>query len=160
MSPSSSCIVSIDASKAVGKVLEYKNTANGVYKFYQYSATRNERLKELTSVLSDDDFTSLKQPCSVRWLSLQRAVDSLRQNWPAIVMELGEEASRQKNAVADGLLRQVHTFAFIAMTHMLSDILAIINRLNLVFQKDSVTISTIRPMVRSTITELEACLPR
>ena len=77
-------------------------------------------------------------------------------------MELGEEASCQNNAVAGGLLRQVHTFAFIAMTHMLSGILSIVivNRLNPFFQKDSVTISTTRPMVQSTITELEACLPR
>ena len=52
-------------------------------------------------------------------------------------MELGEEAY--------GLLRQVH---------MLPVILAITSGLNLVFQ-DSVTISIIRPMVQSTITELK-----
>ena len=141
-------LASQDASKGTRKVAQFKTTANNVYKFYQFSATRNQRLKELHHILKDDDFISLKQPCSARWLSLGKAVKSLQTTWPAIVLELGEKARRQNNPVADGLLRQVQTFSFVVTTHMLADILAVVNRLNLVFQKDSVNISTIKPMVR------------
>ena len=141
-------LASQDASKGTRKVAQFKTTANNVYKFYQFSATRNQRLKELHHILNDEDFISLKQPCSARWLSLGKAVKSLQTTWPAIVLELGEEVRWQNNPVADGLLRQVQTFSFVVTTHMLADILAVVNRLNLVFQKDSVNISTIKPMVR------------
>lgn len=39
--------------------------------------------------------------------------------------------------------------------HILADSLDVVNRLNLVFKKDSINLSTIKPMVWSIITDLE-----
>ena len=62
--------------KSRGRCWSTKTLQIQCLQIYQYSATCNKCLKELNSVLSDDDFTSLKQSCLVCWLSLQRAVDS------------------------------------------------------------------------------------
>lgn len=51
----------------------YKRTVASVYFFYKYSASRTNHLCQLTAALSDEDVTSLKQLCAVRWLSLHKA---------------------------------------------------------------------------------------
>ena len=50
----------------------------------------------------DDMPVALKQPHSVRWLSLDHAVDAINKSWASLVAVLGEEAANG-NAVARGL---------------------------------------------------------
>ena len=107
--------------------------------------------------MEPNDFQSLKEPCSVRWLSFTKATKSIDVNWPQLVLALGEEAARN-NPTADGLLRQLKTFSFAAMTNTLLDVLPIMDRLNLAFQQDDVNLSTIRPRDNGTISCLEQLL--
>ena len=100
--------------------------------------------------MDSEDFISLKQPCAVRWLSLSRAVEAMRLNWAPVVMELEEEVIARKCATAGGLKRALSAYSFAAMMHMLCDVLPVVNRLNLTFQKDDVNISSIQPMVMMT----------
>ncbi|KAJ8358389.1 hypothetical protein AAFF_G00010400 [Aldrovandia affinis] len=79
-------LAALDAAKAVDQVGAYKRTIASVYSFYKHSASRTNRLHQLTAALSDEDMMSLKQPCAVRWLSLHRAVEGIKRNWPALVI--------------------------------------------------------------------------
>ncbi|XP_061573635.1 zinc finger protein 862-like isoform X1 [Cololabis saira] len=142
-----------DAAKSVDQIGAYKRTVASVYSFYKHSASRTNRLRQLTAALSDEDMTSLKQPCAVRWLSLHKAVESIKSNWPALVMELNEEAVGG-NAPAQGILGQIQPYSFIALTHTLADVLPVMTKLNLVFQKEDVNLATIRPMVQASVAAL------
>uniref|UniRef100_A0A667WMC5 Uncharacterized protein n=1 Tax=Myripristis murdjan TaxID=586833 RepID=A0A667WMC5_9TELE len=142
-----------DAAKSVDQVGAYKRTVASVYFFYKHSARRTNRLRQLTAALSDEDMTSLKQPCAVRWLSLRKAVESMKSNWPALVMELNEEAVGG-NVQAQGILGQIQPYSFIALTHTLADVLPVMTKLNLVFQRDDVNLATIRPMVQASVVAL------
>ncbi|KAJ8384805.1 hypothetical protein AAFF_G00197920 [Aldrovandia affinis] len=55
-------LAALDAAKAVDQVGAYKRTIASVYSFYKHSASRTNRLHQLTAALSDEDMTSLKQP--------------------------------------------------------------------------------------------------
>ncbi|KAJ8412305.1 hypothetical protein AAFF_G00145720 [Aldrovandia affinis] len=145
-------LAALDAAKAVDQVGAYKRTIASVYSFYKHSASRTNHLHQLTAALSDEDMTSLKQPCAVRWLSLHRAVEGIKRNWPALVIELNEEAVGG-NAQAQGFLGQIQPYCFIALTHALADVLPVMTKLNLVFQKD-VNLATIRPMVYASVAAL------
>uniref|UniRef100_A0A672F4L2 HAT C-terminal dimerisation domain-containing protein n=1 Tax=Salarias fasciatus TaxID=181472 RepID=A0A672F4L2_SALFA len=123
-----------DAAKSVGQIGTYKHTVASVYSFYKHSASRTNRLHQLTATLSDEDTTSLKQPCAVSWLSLHKAAES--------------------NAQAQGLLGQIQPYSFIALTDTLSDVLPVMTKLNLIFQKDDVNLATITPMVQASIAAL------
>ncbi|KAJ8372405.1 hypothetical protein AAFF_G00289800 [Aldrovandia affinis] len=146
-------LAALDAAKAVDQVGAYKRTIASVYSFYKHSASRTNRLHQLTAALSDEDMTSLKQPCAVRWLSLHRAVEGIKRNWPALVIELNKEAVGG-NAQAQGILGQIQPYCFIALTHALADVLPVMTKLNLVFQKDDVNLATIRPMVHASVAAL------
>ena len=146
-------LAAVDACKAVGKIADYKRTVSSVYSFYKHSATRTNRLREINANLDEEDIKSLKQQCAVRWLSLHRAVSAIKDNWPALVLELTEEAE-EGNAQARGIVNQIQTYNFTAMTHMLCDVLPVMTKLNLVFQKEDVNLSSIRPMVQASVTAL------
>ncbi len=126
---------------------------NNTYNYFEYSAARYGRLRELNKVLNNDDIVSLKQPCSTRWLSLNKAVKGIYQNWAALCIQLEEDAVNG-NATASGLQKDVTRYSFIAMTCFLQDVLLIMDRLSLTFQQDDVILSTIKPMIESTSTEL------
>ena len=68
-------------------------------------------------------------------------------------MELNEEAVGG-NAQAQGLLGQIQPYSFIALTHTLADVLPVMTKLNLVFQKEDVNLATIRPMVQASVSAL------
>lgn len=70
----------------------YKHTVASTYSFYKRSASRTNHLRQLTAALSDEAMTSVKQPCAVHWLALHKVVESMKNNWPALVMEIQEEA--------------------------------------------------------------------
>ncbi|CAM4543814.1 unnamed protein product [Leuciscus chuanchicus] len=148
-------LAALDAAKAVENIRAYKNTISSVYSFYRHSATRTTRLRQLTAALSDEDLVSLKQPCAVRWLSLHRAVEAMKHNWAAVAMELNEEAVGG-NTQAQGLLGQIQTYSFIALTQALADLLPIqFNSIQfkfIFFQKDNVNLSSIRPIVQASVT--------
>ena len=139
-------LVASNASKDIEAISQFRRTVNGVYNLFRYSAVRYARLRELHKAMDPSDFKSLKEPCSVRWLSLTRAVDSIYSNWPSLVLCLEEERVRG-NATAAGLLAQVKAFKFVAIMHMLLDVLPILGSLSRCFQEENVSIGTINPRV-------------
>eukprot|EP00745_Piridium_sociabile_P032989 TRINITY_DN56445_c2_g1_i1.p1 TRINITY_DN56445_c2_g1~~TRINITY_DN56445_c2_g1_i1.p1 ORF type:complete len:657 (+),score=129.59 TRINITY_DN56445_c2_g1_i1:167-1972(+) len=146
-----------DATTRVVSVSDYRLSLQQVYKLYKASGDRTHRLREMCDTLDDVDYVCLQHPISVRWLSLGRAVSSIRKMYTALVMELEEEAQR-KNPAAEGLVRKFKMYSFVAMTYMLSDVIPVIERLNLTFQKDSVNLSVVQPMVESTKDALQHLL--
>ncbi|XP_070564482.1 uncharacterized protein C17orf113-like [Ptychodera flava] len=138
-------LAATDASKrgkGVDKISDYRTTINNLYNFYKYSAVRYNRLRQLSEAMDTSDFRSLKEPCSVRWLSLSRAVTAVNNIWSILNFELSEEAERG-NATASGILKSISLYSFVATTKMLKDVLAIMDRLNLLFQRENVDLSAV-----------------
>lgn len=92
------------------------------------------------------DLLSLKQPSATRWLSLERAVKGVHANWFSLLLELEEEENSRNCPIAKGIRKHIQTYTFPALTHLLSDVLAIVNHMNLTFQK---------PVVNMTLASLE-----
>ena len=105
--------------------------------------------------MEEQDLLSLKQPSATRWLSLERAVKGIRANWVALVLELEEEEAVRDCPVAKGIKKHLQAYMFPALTHLLTDVLAVVNRMNLTFQKEDVNISSIQPVVNMTLANLE-----
>lgn len=107
-----------DASKHIEKICDYKRTINNVFQYFDNSAARYEQLRELNRVLNNEDLVSLKKPCSVRWMSLHKAVKGIFANWSALCLQLEEDATRGNhgNAVAKGLNKSVKSYSFVALT--------------------------------------------
>uniref|UniRef100_A0A667XDF6 HAT C-terminal dimerisation domain-containing protein n=1 Tax=Myripristis murdjan TaxID=586833 RepID=A0A667XDF6_9TELE len=128
-----------DASTAVRKVSAYVTTVNNIYTHYKNSPTRTHRLHELQKEMGEHDLL----------------IKGMRANWAAVVSELREEEEEKNCPVAKGIRKRIQTYTFPALTHLLTDVLAVVNRMNLIFQKEDVNISSISPVVRMTLASLE-----
>ena len=148
-------LAATDASKHVKEISLFRETLNGIYRFFANSAARHTRLLELHKALDPSDFKSLKEPCSVRWLSLSKAVESVFENWHTLILSLGEEAAHG-NSVLDGLLRQIKCYKFIAIMHMMKDVLPVMDRLSKSFQVENIALATVKPRVTGAKLQLAA----
>ena len=147
-----------DATESVDSVAEYRKCLQQIFKLYRASGDRTHRLKEMCDALDDLDYLSLKHPISVRWLSLGKAVKAVKNIYPALTLELEEETNRNRLTAAGNLYKKCKMFSFVAMTYMLSDIIPLMEKLNLVFQKETVNLAMIKPVVESTKASLQNLL--
>lgn len=90
---------------------------------------------------------------SVRWFSMESAVRAMYRSYPALCMCLEREALF--DSAAKGLFQDVSQYKFIALTHMMMDVLPFMARLSKNFQSKVLDFSMIRPLVQSTCESLE-----
>ena len=144
------------AAANVNCVKSYQDTVNSNYFFFTNSPVRYNNLRAIYDILENEKFVTLKQPHPVRWLSLDQAVSAIFQCWPALVIALSREANNG-NSTANGLLRKMETYNFIAITCMLSDILPLFTRMSKTFQRENLdfaTASNALETVRATLTTM------
>ena len=75
-----------------------------------------------------------------------------------LALELEEEAQRNNLTAAVNPSCKCKMFAFVAMTYMLSDVIPIMEKLNLTFQREAVNLSDIQPVVDSMKASLQSLL--
>lgn len=66
-----------------------------------------------------------------------------------------QEKRAEKGGTAKGLHLALTQFEFVTVTYLLMDIIPILTKLSLTFQKEMVDISIVQPLVQSTISQLE-----
>ena len=98
----------------------------------------------------------MREAKDVRWLSHDAAVASILRILPSLIASLDQEASERGEPVASGLLRFVKTYNFVATAHLLHKVLPHISRLSLIFQKEDVDFTLLRPCLDATISAVSA----
>ena len=106
-------------------------------------------------VVLDEHSVSLQQTFSTRWLSFRGAVDALRKSYVPLIAALVERAG-EGCATAQGLHKAVGKGTFLHATYFLSDSLAVLTKLSLFFQKASLNVTDVGPMVVSTRQAMQA----
>lgn len=134
------------AAKHVPEMEAYQRTIMNIFRYFNNSALRSNRLRAIQALLNMPEL-KFAEVHSVRWLSMHQAVQIIYRTFPALVMTLEREAILEP--AAKGILHEVTQFKFIALTHLMLDILPFMMRLSKKFQADSVNFSVVRPFVQS-----------
>ena len=142
------------AADAIPFMKKFKDIVSQMHRFYDYSPVRTVGLKEIQSILGASDLR-LKRASDTRWLSHDQAITAIRKSLPSIITSLQKEATERNDAQALGLSKFICTYQFVASLYMMSDILPILSHLSRLFQKKSLDFSLIKPLVKSTVTQLE-----
>ncbi|KAH3856770.1 hypothetical protein DPMN_099364 [Dreissena polymorpha] len=118
-----------DAAKDVPylHVTHYKNTLKNLYVHVNGSDVRQFKLEALQEIMNEPTLR-LKDPISIRWLSMEGAVKTIQQCYGSIVAYLQSNEGRYTvgDDIAEGLLKEVTHFKFSVFTAILSDILSVI----------------------------------
>ena len=147
-------LASGQAADTVSLFKNYQLTVNAVYNYFQHSATCTTTLRHMQNVL-DDYSVSLLQTFSSCWLSFRGAVDALRKSYVPLIAALVERAD-EGCATGQGLHKAARKGTFLLATYFLSDSLAVLTKLSLFFQKASLNVADISPMVVSTRQAMQA----
>ena len=83
------------AAKAVPYLVQYEEIVIGIYNFFQYSAVRYDKLKELKKLMNQK-VKRFKKPTQVRWLSKYEAVEDIYSAWTLLILFLEHGAASNK----------------------------------------------------------------
>ena len=83
----------------------------------------------------------IQKACRTRWLSLGKAVKSLKQDYPAVLTTLKLLDDEHHDAAAKGLFIRLNSFKFIATIYILNQVIPILDTVSETFQKGSITFS-------------------
>lgn len=116
-----------------------------VFFYFSGSALKSNKLREIQMLLNLP-MLKFAQFHSVRWLSLQKSVEILYRTYPALLVALEHEGT--VNPAARGIYAEVSQYSFIAITHMLMDILPFLGKLSRIFQTKDLDLSKVTPIVK------------
>lgn len=145
------------AANAVQDIKKIQDILVRIFKYFKYSAVRNNKLKELKGIMMEK-VRKFKKPTAVRWLSLHEAVDAAEQSWGILVLILENEATAGEGdyALALSLLKEVKTYKFIAMLCVLKDVISPLMKCSKYFQADHIDIELCTNMLEATFDDLSA----
>ncbi|XP_052227215.1 zinc finger protein 862-like [Dreissena polymorpha] len=143
------------AAKLVPEMEKNSRTITSVFRYFDNSALRSNRLRAVQKLLNMPQL-KFSEVHSMRWLSLEHAVSVMYRTYPALVMTLEREA--HFDAGAKGILMEVNQYKFIALTHLMMDILPFVTRLSKNFQNETVNFSQVIPVVNCVIDSVEDLL--
>ena len=99
----------------------------------------------------------MKKACSTRWLSFDKSVAALYQEYEAVLHTL-QALDEGGCATAHGLLNRPKEGKFVGVLFILKDVLPILSNLSKAFQGGSVAFSQIVPLINATKASLEELL--
>lgn len=141
------------AASKVDVMQQYKSILTSLYYYFKSSSVRSSRLAEIQN-LFDQPQIKMKEMHDIRWFSFYNVLEGIYKSWSALIIYF-DSTELSKDPKATGLRKSLLQYKFPAMTWYLMDIIPVITTLNLVFQKDSLDVSVIKPIVDTTISKLE-----
>jgi len=128
-------------------------TLDHLHKYYKYSAKNAASLKEVQKAF-DEAPLSIQQAKHHRWLSHEKAVSSIVRSYKSLIADL-ESSSISKDPVGNGLLKNLQDTTNVRLLLLLADVLPHVTGLSLFFQRRSVHLGMVRPMVEKTLQILD-----
>ena len=138
------------AGNEVRYLRQVKDGLLTLWKYFHNSPVRSAGLRQIQEVMGSAELKMVKA-CDTRWLSHKAAVNTLLRSLPAVLVTL----QNQSDPTAIGLHKMCSNYMFVAAMQLLHDSLTAVNRLSLAFQRTSLDLSIIRPLLSSTLTSLE-----
>lgn len=92
----------------------------------------------------------LKKACKTRWLSFDKSVEAMKQQYCGVIQTLQELDSKHNDATAAGLLKKMKNAKFIGALYILAEILPVLSSLSLTFQRSNINFSLIQPQIKAT----------
>lgn len=112
---------------------------SGVYNYVQYS--KLEQFNNISRIL-EQNVVKFKRLYEIRWLSLGESLTALIRNYEPLMVLLSQDADKG-DPVAIGLNQQLSGFKYLALLHLMADILTTTNHLRGQFQFQDVSFSAL-----------------
>ena len=147
-------LASSQAAEGINVIVQYQKTLSAIYSHFSHSSVRTEHLAVVQQVLEEPEI-KMKKLFEVRWLSFHNAVDAVLRSLTSLIVYF-EDAAEKGDPAAAGIYRAISTYPFLALTHLLGDVLSILTKLSETFQREQLDISLIQPKVTAALDALRS----
>jgi len=141
-------LASGQAADKVPYLKKYQGIVNAIFKYFHFSAKHQSKLNKIQQIYNLSQI-KMKQTFHTRWLSFEGAVDAILQNYDALVSCLEMDVAEGCDPTASGLLTFISDYQFLAVSHMLSDVLRVLGTLSRVFQTRDLDLSVMNFAINS-----------
>ena len=93
--------------------------------------------------------TKVQKACRTRWLSLDKFVESVCRNLPALLQTLRWYQNKDSNPTAIDLLKKLKKPDFIGVLYILKGVLPVLSTLSKVFQKGAISFFRNYPAIKA-----------
>ncbi|XP_061191044.1 zinc finger protein 862-like [Saccostrea echinata] len=142
------------AANGIPALKRYQEFMTKLFYYFKVSADREKEVHKVQALL-DHPMLKYKEIHAVRWLSFYDGLETIYKTLDPLLTYLHNREAK-KDPKAKGLLKQMATTQFIYITYLMMDILPIVMRLCLTFQKDDLDVARAKISVDSCLHELEA----
>ncbi|XP_062573421.1 zinc finger protein 862-like [Saccostrea cucullata] len=142
------------AAEGIPALKRYQEFMTKLFYYFKVSADREKEVHKVQALL-DHPMLKYKEIHAVRWLSFYDGLETIYKTLDPLLTYLHNREAK-KDPKAKGLLKQMATTQFIYITYLMMDVLPIVMRLCLTFQKDDLDIARAKISVDSCLSELEA----
>ena len=149
-----------DTLSDVPVLKDVKEMLQGIWKHYHYSAKAVRELKELAESMEVRAYKAIKAD-GTRWVPhMQRALNILlSKNFQVVVLHFQHtsqamDASKQMQGRAVNYSKKFTSYKFVAIMHLLLDIVDALSKVSLSFQEDGITISRVQDNLTALLANL------
>ena len=129
------------AANSYNYLKKFQGTLNEIYKYYHFSCKHTASLKAM-GVIFEKAEKKFVEVFATRWLSFEGAVGALLDNFDMMVSCLHDDETG--NVIAGSLVKFMCTFEFLAVCHLMADIMGIVCRVSRTFQREDLTFTVVR----------------
>ncbi|XP_060590455.1 zinc finger protein 862-like isoform X1 [Ruditapes philippinarum] len=141
-----------DAIKKNETLKKFKQMFETLYHFMSASTLRINKLKAVQDILNEPEI-SIKEPHSIRWLGLKKAVEAVYDCYGALLVTLSSFAC--DNPTAKGLHKYFSTYKSALLIGLMMDIHTELGVLSCELQRQSLVFSDVYPLLEGTVGKLE-----
>ena len=142
-------LASSQAATGIPVIVQYRRTLSAIYSHFSHSTVHTQELLAVQRVLDEPEI-KMKKLYDIRWLSFHNVVDTIRRSLTSLFVYF-ENAAEEGDPIAKGIHNSITTYLFLALTHLLDDVLSILAKLSLNFQRQNLDISLVQPKVCAVI---------
>ena len=127
-------LCSSQAADKVPHLKQYQQILSDFFYHFKRSALHRTKINAIQSIL-EDPILQYKELHSVRWFSMYSALETVYRTWGSLATYFKTEMEQANDSTAKSFFKKMTSFVFIAVTHLLMDIIPKVTQLSLFFQK-------------------------
>lgn len=126
------------AANGIPALKKYQEWMTSLFYYFKHSPTKEQQLHKVQNLL-DHPVLKYKEIHAVRWLSFYEALETVYRTIDPL-MSYMTSRNASKDPKAKGLLKKMATNEFIFVTYLMMDVMAMVSKLCLVFQKEDLDV--------------------
>lgn len=142
-----------DSIKKDSCLENFREKFASLFYFMSGSSNRTTTLSKIQILLNEPELT-IKEPHSIRWLGLLKAVEAVYWSYGSVLATLSKYAE-EKQPAAHGLYKYFSEYKTVLLVGFMLDVHESIAVLSQELQKQSIVFSEVQPMMEATIGKLE-----